>query len=143
MEQPINQTDIEQPKNQTASFPTLSELPEDIRKQAEEAFLTGHYPYLLQALMVASSICQVWRLVNSDNVLTYLELLKFAKEWDETHPPKEGEFYLVTIEGAIGLCHQVEYLTHWLLTPMEPCPERDALIQKMNEKNGHQKASRG
>lgn len=114
--------------------PSLSSLPEDIRKQAEEAFWTGHYPYLLQALIVAQEQCQVWRLTHSDDVFTLLELLNFAKDWDEQHPLKEGDFYLVSVEGAIGQCHYVEYSVNWLFTPMEPCPERDALMEKMQQR---------
>ncbi|MBR0045669.1 MAG: hypothetical protein IJP75_02125 [Bacteroidaceae bacterium] len=113
--------------------PTLADLPEDIRKQAEEAFWTGHYPYLMQALTVAMSRCQVWRLVNSDEVFTLVEVFNFAKDWDEQHPPKEGEFYLVSVEGAIGLCCHVEYTVKWLFTPMEPGAERDALLQDMQQ----------
>lgn len=109
----------------------LSELPEDIRKQAEEAFLTGHYPYLLQALVVAQERCPVWRMVKSDDVFTIIELFNFAKDWDEQHPPKEGEFYLVSTEGAIGLCLWVEYSVQWLFTPLEPGPERDELVKDM------------
>ncbi len=113
--------------------PTLADLPEDIRRQAEEAFWTGHYPYLMQALTVAVSRCQVWRLANSDEVFTLVEVFNFAKDWDEQHPPKESEFYLVSVEGAIGLCCYVEYTVKWLFIPMEPGAERDALMQDMQQ----------
>ena len=116
---------------QSTPAPTLADLPENIRKQAEEAYWSGHYPYLMQALTVAMSRCQVWRLVNSDDVFTMIELFNFAKDWDVQHPPKEGEFYLVSIEGAIGLCCYVEYMVKWLFTPMEQGAERDALLQEM------------
>lgn len=106
-------------------------LPEDIRQQAEDAYMTGHYPYMLQALVVAQDRCQVWRMTNSDDVFTIIELFNFAKDWDEQHPPKDGEFYLVSAEGAIGLCRWVEYSVLWLFTPMEPCPERDELLKDM------------
>ena len=105
-----------------------------LRQQAEEAFWTGHFPYLMQALAIAISRCQVWRQAdNEQNIFTLIELFNFAKDWDEQHPPKEGEFYLVSIEGAIGLCYEVEYSVHWLFTPMEPGPQRDQLLEQMQQ----------
>lgn len=109
-------------------------LSDDVRKQAEEAFMTGHYPYLMQALAVAVSRCQVWRLVETNDIFTLIEIFNFAKDWDEQHPPKEGQFYIVSIEGAIGLCYQVEWLANWLFTPMEPCAERYALQKEMQDR---------
>ncbi len=104
-----------------------------IRQQAEEAFMTGHYPYLMQALAVAVSRCQVWRMPETDNIFTVIEIFNFAKEWDEQHPPKEGQFYIVSIEGAIGRCYQAEWLATWLFIPMEPCAERSVLLKDMQE----------
>ena len=62
-----------------------------------------------------------------------VEIFNFAKDWDEQHPPKESEFYLVSVEGAIGLCCHVEYMVKWLFIPMEPGTERDALVQEMEQ----------
>jgi hypothetical protein len=104
------------------------------REWAEEAFWTGHCHYLLQALALAASRCQVWRLAETGDVFTLLEMFNFAKKYDEEHPLKDGEFFRTTVEGAIGLCLQVEYQTHWLFTPMEPGEERDALLKELQTK---------
>ena len=78
--------------------------------------------------------CQVWRLTETGDVFTILEMFDFAKSYDQEHPLKEGEFYRTTIEGAIGLCLHVEYQTHWLFTPMEPGEERDAILKELQTK---------
>ena len=104
---------------------------EQNREWAEEAFWTGHCHYLLQALALAMQRCQVWRLTETGDVFTILEMFDFAKSYDQEHPLKEGEFYRTTLEGAIGLCLHVEYQTHWLFTPMEPGPLRDALLKEL------------
>ena len=96
--------------------------------------MTGHYPYLMQALAVAVSRCQVWRMRETDDIFTVIEIFDFAKEWDEQHPPKEGQFYIVSIEGAIGRCYQAEWLATWLFIPMEPCAERSVLLKDMQER---------
>lgn len=101
---------------------------------AEEAFWTGHCHYLLQALAHAMLRCKVWRLASTGKVFTLIDIFDFAKAYDKEHPLPEGQFYRTTIEGAIGLCHGAEYRTHWLFTPMEPCEERDALLQELQQK---------
>ena len=101
---------------------------------AEEAFWTGHCHYLLQALALAMQRCQVWRLAATGDVFTLVEIFEFAKAYDEEHPLPEGQFYRTTVEGAIGLCLGVEYITQWLFTPMEPCAERDALLEELKQK---------
>lgn len=101
---------------------------------AEEAFWTGHCHYLLQALALATQRCQVWRLHDTGDVFTLIELFDFAKAYDEEHPLREGEFYRTTVEGAIGLSLGAEYLTKWLFIPMEPGAERDALLKELQEK---------
>ena len=109
----------------------MEERKDQNREWAEEAFWTGHCHYLLQALALATSRCQVWRLAETGDVFTLTEIFDFAKNYDEEHPLSEGQFYRVTVEGAIGLCLEVEYLTHWLFTPMEPGPLRDALLKEL------------
>lgn len=104
------------------------------RKWAEEAFWTGHCHYLMQALALAMQRCQVWRLAETGDVFTLIELFDFAKAYDEEHPLPEGQFYRTTVEGAIGLCLQAEYMTKWLFTPMEPGKERDALLLELKGK---------
>lgn len=110
------------------------EIQDKEREYAEDGLWMGHYHYLLQALAVAVSRCQVWRLAETGDVLTMLELFEFAKDYDTEHPLKEGQFYMVTIEGAIGLSPGVEYLTQWMFTPMEPGRERDYLLEELQEK---------
>ena len=107
---------------------------EQNREWAEEAFWTGHCHYLLQALALAMQRCQVWRLADTGDIFTTIEILDFAKVYDAEHPLQGNQFYRVTREGAIGLCMGVEYLTHWVFTPMEPGPMRDALLQDLKEK---------
>ena len=43
-------------------------------------------------------------------------------------------FFIVTIEGAIGLSFGQEWLTQWLFIPMEPCEERDRMMEQLKEK---------
>lgn len=104
------------------------------REWAEEAFWTGHCHYLMQALALAMQRCQVWRLAGTDSVFTLIEIFNFAKAYDEEHELPEGQFYRTTVEGAIGVCLGVEYLTQWLFTPMEPGAERDALLEELKQK---------
>ena len=122
----------EKQMTQEPSF-NLNDLPGDVRKQAEEAYLTGHYPYLMQALVMAVSSCVVWRLVDSDDIFTMIDVFNFAKQWDEEHPLKNGEFYLVSAEGAIGISPGAEWLTKWLFIPMEAGAERDEFLQKLQK----------
>ncbi len=104
------------------------------REWAEEAFWTGHCHYLMQALALAMQRCQVWRLAGTDSVFTLIEIFNFAKAYDAEHELAEGQFYRTTVEGAIGVCLGVEYLTQWLFTPMEPGAERDALLEELKQK---------
>jgi hypothetical protein len=71
---------------------------EQNREWAEEAFWTGHCHYLLQALALAASRCQVWRLAETGDVFTLLEMFNFAKKYDEEHPLKDGEFFRTTVD---------------------------------------------
>ena len=90
---------------------------EQNREWAEEAFWTGHCHYLLQALALAMQRCQVWRLTDTGDVFTLIELFNFAKAYDESHPLDDNQFYRTTVEGAIGLCMGVEYLTSQAAVP--------------------------
>lgn len=111
----------------------MNEQEKQNHEWAEEGFWTGHYHYLLQALAIAANRCQVWRLVETGDVFTLKELFEFAKAYDTEHPLQKDQFYMVTIEGAIGLSIGVEYITKWLFTPMEPGRERDFLLQELQE----------
>lgn len=116
---------MENQTNQTVDQQTQN------REWAEEAFWTGHCHYLLQALALAMQRCQVWRLADTGEAFTLIDIFDFAKAYDEEHPLPEGQFYRTTVEGAIGICLGAEYLTHWLFTPMEPGEERDRLLQQL------------
>lgn len=115
---------------------------------AEMAFWTGHYPFMLQALAIAIQKCMVWRMKEDGAPVTYLTLFQLAKEQDENNSLPAGSFYMVSREGAIGLCPGVEYMTEWIFVPMEPCDERDRLfeetleaIKKMEEDTDEQVAT--
>lgn len=115
-------------------------MTEEERKQCERAFFTGHYPYMMQALTIAMQHCMVWRIKESGEAVTFEDLFTLAKQQDEEHPLKEGAFYMVTSEGAIGLSPGLEYLTEWIFIPMEPCEERDQLLQETIEELKRQEA---
>ena len=51
-----------------------------------------------------------------------------AKTYDEEHPLQEGDFYMVSAEGSIGLSPGLEYMTDWIFTPMPRGEERDRLV---------------
>lgn len=81
--------------------------------------LTGRFTSFCAALGAAMTKCAVWRLKDGDKKLNALEVMSFAGKFDEEHPIPENDpsFYRVSIEGAIGICPGVEYLTNWLLLP--------------------------
>lgn len=111
--------------------------PEKIKKNqeyAEEAFWTGHYHYMMQALAVAMSHTMVWRLVGDGTPFTLKDIFEFAREYDEKHEIEEPSFYYVSREGAIALCPGLEYLAEWMFVPMEPCQERDFLMRDLQER---------
>ena len=103
------------------------------RDYAEEAFWTGHFHYMTQALAVAMGRTMVWRLVGEGTPFTLKDLFEFAKVQDEEHELTDMQYYMVSREGAIGLSPGLEFLTQWLFIPMEPCQERDFLIRDMRE----------
>lgn len=111
--------------------------PEKLKKNqeyAEEAFWTGHYHYMMQALAVAMSHTMVWRLVGDGTPFTLKDLFEFAREYDANHEIEAPSFYYVSREGAIALCPGLEYLAEWMFVPMEPCQERDFLMRDLQER---------
>ncbi len=104
------------------------------QEYAEEAFWTGHYHYMMQALAVAMSHTMVWRLVGDGTPFTLKDIFEFAREYDANHEIEEPSFYYVSREGAIALCPGLEYLAEWLFVPMEPCQERDFLLRDLQER---------
>lgn len=103
------------------------------QEYAEQAFWTGHFHYMMQALAVAMTRTMVWRIVGDGTPYTMKEIFEFAKKEDEENELQEGYFYMVSREGAIGLSPGLEYLTQWIFVPMEPCKERDFLERNMRE----------
>lgn len=107
----------------------------------DKKLLIGHYSYMMQALAVALNRVPAWRLAKDGAPCSLLDVYTFAKSYDETHPRKKDDpsFFSVSFEGAIGYSETgVEYRTSWIFLPMEPGPERDALVQKTVEE--YQKA---
>lgn len=103
------------------------------QEYAEQAFWTGHYHYMMQALAVAMTHTVVWRIVGDGTAFTLNEVFEFAKKQDEEHEIQDPYFYMVSREGAIGLSPGLEYMTQWIFVPMEPCKERDFLERNMRE----------
>ena len=122
------------PMQDEATMDTMDDKEKLNRYYAEEAAYLGHYHYMLQALYVAFSRCKVWRTADGGEAVSINKLFNFAKEYDTNHPLEAGAFFMVTLDGAIGLSPGAEWLTQWLFIPMEPCEERDRLIQQMTEK---------
>ena len=113
----------------------------DEQKQATKALFTGHYPYMMQALLIAMQRCMVWRTADTDEARTYFDLFDLAKQTDETHPLEGEAFYMVSQEGAIGLCAAgKEYLVRWLYVPMEGGEERKRLLAEVIEKLNREEA---
>ena len=95
-----------------------------------------HYPLLSLAVPMAGMLSPAWRLVGDKRPVSFYEAVDFARRYDEAHPREEGShaFFFVSSEGAIGYCAEgLEFLCNWFFFPMEPGPERDALVKQTNE----------
>ena len=104
------------------------------QEQAKKALLTGHFPYMMQAVAVAYQLIPAWRHAGNGAPCSFLDLFQTARKYDETHPRKEDDnsFFYVTLEGAIGYCPTgLEFQITWLFYPMEPGKERDAVLAKV------------
>ena len=121
---------------------TKEEREKKYQEYTNVAFLTGHYHFLVQALAVAMQSTMVWRLAGTGDAFTFFDLFEFAKKRDEADPLDEYQFYMVTREGAIGLSAGLEYLTEWIFIPMEPCEERDRLLEELGERLQAKEAAR-
>ena len=60
------------------------------------------------------------------------QLAEYARLCDSQAPLVEGQYYMVTREGAIGLCPGQEWETEWLFVPMEPCQLRDEMLRQLD-----------
>ena len=106
------------------------------QEQAKKALLTGHFPYMMQAVAIAYQLVPAWRHAEKGTPCSVLDLFQAAKKYDESHPRKEDDhsFFYVSLEGAIGYCPTgLEFQVSWLFVPMEPGKERDALVAKVKE----------
>lgn len=98
------------------------------------AIKSGQYHYMSQAVLVAVNLCKVWRSDDEKREpFSVQKLADFARSCDSQFPLAEGQYYIVTREGAIGLCTGQEWLTEWLFVPMEPCPLRDEMLRQLDE----------
>ena len=89
-----------------------------------------HFPTLSMALAMAMTRCWAWRFTRTGEAFSALQLIDFVTKYDAAHQLESPSFYMVSIEGAIGVSPGQEYLTQWLFVPMEAGPERDALLKK-------------
>lgn len=106
------------------------------QEQAKKALLTGHFPYMMQAVALAYQLVPAWRYASNGAPCSVLDVFQAAKKYDESHPRKEDDhsFFYVSLEGAIGYCPTgLEFQVSWLFVPMEPGEERDALVAKVKE----------
>ena len=80
-----------------------------------------HYKNLMSALGDAMPVCLAWRLSGTeDNFFNARDLFAFAlSDEEEEGSLKEGQFYVVSSEGAIGISSGYEYFVRWLFIPLE------------------------
>lgn len=106
------------------------------QEQARKAMLTGHFPYMMQAVAVAYQMVPAWRHAEKGVPCSIIDVFNAARNYDQAHPHEEGDpaFFYISIEGAIGYCPTgLEFQVTWLFYPMEPGKERDALVAKVKE----------
>ena len=72
---------------------------------------------MTSALLEASGVCMIWRRPDEDIKYNAFQMGKYAQETDSEDPCPEGSCYEVSVEGAIGYCPGVQYLTQWLFYP--------------------------
>jgi hypothetical protein len=98
------------------------------------AIASGQYHYMIQAVVVAVNLCKAWRADDETHEpFSVQKLADYARLCDSQAPLVEGQYYMVTREGAIGLCPGQEWETEWLFVPMEPCPLRDEMLRQLDQ----------
>ena len=97
----------------------------------EKMVLTGHFPYLAQALTMACRKTLIWRKTNDGTPCNFLNIFYTAQEMDAKKTPEDTYYYMVSAEGAIGITPRYEYMVKWLFIPMEDGPEKDAALDKL------------
>lgn len=104
----------------------------DMQKDPMElAIATGHYPTFAAALGVAMTRCLAWRF--QEETYDAFQLAKFAETFDDSSRD-DASFYMVSIEGAIGVSPGVEYLTRWLFIPLSSPKEKEAAVARMRQR---------
>ena len=75
----------------------------------------------MSALGDAMPMCLAWKLAGTeDNYFNARDMFAFALEDDKKEGSlKEGQFYVVSAEGAVGIASGYEYLVRWLYIPLE------------------------
>ena len=92
-------------------------------EKIHEAVTQNRYTHLMQAVVVAVTRCQAWRIENNAHSPYSIEQLsQYAIATDKDHPLTGDSFYVVSIEGAIGYCPGFEYQTMWMFVPISPIP---------------------
>ena len=99
----------------------------------ERGPLFSHYRSLVKALAVAMTKCVVWRDGESRKPFTAKELFDYADKYDNENRLGDGQYFMVSREGAIGISPGLEWLTKWMFVPMEPGKERDFALRQMVE----------
>ena len=97
------------------------------------ALKTGHFPTFSMALAMAMTRCVAWRFVDTGDDYSAVQLFDFAQKFDAKHESHGNSFFMVSSEGAIGVAPGLEYLTKWIFIPMVAGPERDEVLNKMQE----------
>ena len=95
--------------------------------------LFSHYRSLVKALAVAMTKCLVWRDGDGCKIYTAKELFEYAEKYDNENRLADGQYFMVSREGAIGISPGLEWLTKWMFIPMEPGKERDFAMRQMVE----------
>ena len=94
-----------------------------------------HYKNLLSALAGAMPVCMVWLLAGTeDDYFNARDVFAFAlSEGGEEEELDEGQFYVVSAEGAIGLAVNYEYLTRWIFIPVDDKEITERELERMRE----------
>ena len=100
-----------------------------------------HYKNLLSALAGAMPVCMVWLLPGpEENYFNARDVFAFAlSEGGEEEELEEGQFYVVSAEGAIGLAVDHEYLTRWIFIPVDDKEIIERELERMREELAYDK----
>ncbi len=86
-----------------------------------------HYNCFSEALSSALMACFAWESTGNGEEVTMPQLMGL-----EQKEPGEGEYYVVSCEGAIGLAEKYEYRVKWLYLPL-PEDRQKELISEFKE----------